>query len=447
MEQEVVPREALRARDLLILLISVASLVCVLWNLQDASIKNANTGSRYATVESLVDYGTFAIDQSLYRRTIDKVKLDDHYYSSKPPVLPVYAAGVYWVYHRITGDTFASAEGNCVRFCGLMSGWLSHLLLLLYLYRLSKLLFTRQLAIVGLALLGGFAYLGAGYATTLNNHSVAATLALIGFYYAVRIRRGSTPHPRHWLLSGLCLGFLPTIDVPSGVISAAVFGYLYTFDRKKTLTWFLPALLPGPLTHALLSYLSTGSVIPVYLRRSLYDYPGSYWNRESGIDALREPKHIYGFHVLFGHHGLFSMTPVFAFAVFELYRAIRQRLQLKAEAWLVASASAVLVVFYIFYSHNYGGWCVGMRWFVPIMPLLCIFCAVWLDRVVLSRLQLWLFAAAFAVSAFHVQDAMDGPFQYSVWHNWLENQPNRGRTGKKFNLQRVEPQGKSRRNR
>jgi len=36
-------------------LLMVASLVMVFWNLQDASLDNAYTASRYATIESLVD--------------------------------------------------------------------------------------------------------------------------------------------------------------------------------------------------------------------------------------------------------------------------------------------------------------------------------------------------------------------------------------------------------
>ena len=104
--------------------------------------------------------------------------------------------------------------------------------------------------------------------------------------------------------------------------------------------------------------------------------------------------------------------------------------------------AAGTALFYIFYSHNYGGWCVGMRWLVPTMPFLFLFAAVWLERVRFARWQGLLFAGAFAVSAFHVQDAMDGPFQYSVWHNWLDGKPNRGRTGKTFNLTDHRPKPK-----
>jgi hypothetical protein len=85
-------------------------------------------------------------------------------------------------------------------------------------------------------------------------------------------------------------------------------------------------------------------------------------------------------------------------------------------------------------THNYGGWAVGMRHLVPIMPLLLLCFGLWIDRVRLTWLLWALVALAFSVSCFNVQDALSSPFQYSVWHNWLENAPNRGRVGKTFNL-------------
>jgi hypothetical protein len=51
-----------------------------------------------------------------------------------------------------------------------------------------------------------------------------------------------------------------------------------------------------------------------------------------------------------------------------------------------------------------------------------------------ARLLWALVFLAFGVSCFNVQDALSSPFRYSVWHNWLDGAPNRGRVGKTFNL-------------
>jgi hypothetical protein len=73
------------------------------------------------------------------------------------------------------------------------------------------------------------------------------------------------------------------------------------------------------------------------------------------------------------------------------------------------------------------------------MPLLLLYFGLWVDRVRITR-PLWaLVLLAFCVSCFNVQDALSSPYQYSVWHNWLDGTPNRGRVGKTFNLPRRPP--------
>jgi hypothetical protein len=431
-------KRPLDSTDLLAAILIMASMVSVLWHLQDSSVQNANTGSRYATVEALVDYGTWIIDDTIFHKTIDRVVMDGHSYSSKPPLLPTYAAGVYWLYQAVTGKKIAEYEGDVVWFGSLTSGWLFHLIFLVYFYRLMRLLLRNEWAALGGLACAGFAYLGVGYAATLNNHSIGACLALVGFYYAVRAQR-APEDVRPWIFSGLWLGFLPGLDLPALAISGVIGVYLFATDRNKALFAFAPALLPGLALHLILTYVSSGSLIPIYMRRDLYDYAGSYWNNEAGIDALREHKLLYTFNSLLGHHGLFSMTPIFAFSAWELFRTIQKKLPLYREALVVLAISVVLGIFYTGYSHNYGGWCVGMRWFIPFMPFLLVFVGVWLDRLVIgvtfARVAPGvLFLAAFGVSQFHVQDALTSPFQFSVWHNWLENRPNRNRIGVKMNL-------------
>jgi hypothetical protein len=408
----------------------------VLWHLQDASLTNANTGSRYATVESVVDRGTYIIDKSRYRNTVDKVKLDGHFYSSKPPVLPTYAAGVYWVYKQLTGHRIADYEGEVVWLCSLASGWLGHLVLLIYMCRLSKLLFKRQLAIIGTVAAAGFAYLGASYATTLNNHSVAAAFAIAGLYHTARAR-SAEGRGRDWVLAGVWLGFLPGLDLPSAAISAAFGLCLLSRDWRKLCSHFLPAALPGLALHLGLTYAVTGSIVPVYMRRELYDYPGSYWLNDAGIDALREPKLTYAFNLLLGHHGLFSMTPIFVFSVLGLVYALRGRRFDRAVNIAVAAVTFGTFCYYVVGSHNYGGWCVGARWLVPVMALLVVFFGAWLEQVQVTRYKLALLLLSFSIGAYNVQDGLSGPFQFSRWHNWLERAPNRNRTDDKINLGRA----------
>ena len=409
------------------------SLTMVVWNLQDSSLSNANTGSRYATIESLVDYGTYHIDKSRYVHTIDKYKVGSNYISSKPPTLSTLGAGVYWAYQGLTGKKISRHEGDVVRVVSLCTGGLCHLIFLIFFYRLCELLLRRRLAIT-VAMAGAcFAYLGVGYATHINNHSTAAALAVCGLYYAFRIRLKRDERWWHWPLAGLVLGLLPAIDLSGVAITALISLYLLAHDWKKALLTFVPALLPGLIAQLVLTYQISGSLKPFYLNSEIKAFKQFHFRNPGDIDGLREPKHIYAFNVLFGHHGLFSMTPLYIFGVWELIRSLRHRRYLR-ESLVCAGAIAAFLVYYIFRSRNYGGWCVGMRWLVPVMPLLLLYFGVWLDRVRLTRLVWALVLGAFLVSCFHVQDALTSPFQFSVWHNWLEGAPNRNRVGQLFNL-------------
>jgi hypothetical protein len=419
-------------------LMMVASVFLVVWNLQEGSIENANTGSRYATIESLIDYGTFHIDKSRYIRTVDKYKVGEHFISSKPPTLPTIGAGIYWVHQQLTGKTIARHEGDIVRTVSFFTGGVCHILFLIYFYRLCRLLFRRKLAVMAAMAGASFAYLGVGYATHINELSTAGALAICGLYYAVRIRMGHDVKPWHWPLAGLVLGLLPAIDLPGLAISGAIGLYLFFVDKKRALLWFLPALLPGLLLHLALTYDISGSLKPFYFNSGLKTYKQFYFRNAGGIDGLREPKLLYAFNVLLGHHGLFSMTPLYVFGLYELIRSIKVR-RLLAESLVCAVTIAAFLAFFILRTRNYGGWCVGMRWLVPIMPLLLLYFGLWVDRVRLTR-PLWaLVLLAFSVSCFNVQDALSSPYQYSVWHNWLESAPNRGRVGKTFNLPKRAP--------
>ena len=85
----------------------------------DTAFLSANDRSRWCTIASLVEHGTYEIDQQIAitndaKRhpwdTIDKVRHQgadgkQHYYSSKPPLLPTMIAGVYWLMSQVTPMT------------------------------------------------------------------------------------------------------------------------------------------------------------------------------------------------------------------------------------------------------------------------------------------------------------------------------------------------------
>lgn len=412
-----------------VFIISISSCT-VLYFPQRNSVDRTNPGSRYAAVEALVDYRTFYIDKTLYAKKIttmghDSVLIDGHYYSSKPPMLSVLTAGVYWIYKSVTGNTIRYNRRSVAMFCNRVMAGIPHILLLVFFFRFTRLITQNDEAV--LAGLGAvcFSFIGAGYATSLNNHSPAAAVLLIGFYYAYRIRNEIDAKQRHWEISGYFCGFLPTLELPALFISIAVGLYLLFYDWKKTIKLFIPAALVPILIHFILTYVSTGSVLPVYLRSDLYFFEGSYYSTHYEIyKALVEPKHIYLFHMLFGHHGIFSMTPTLIFAVLALVRIFRKRSALLPEALVVSVSGVILIIFYTMMTENYGGKCVGFRWLIVLTPLLFLFFAVWIDtQLQQKKLQDWMLIillVTFLIGQYHTLDASRKPWKTSRWQKFIE---------------------------
>jgi protein-S-isoprenylcysteine O-methyltransferase Ste14 len=66
----------------------IFGVILALWMVQTKTIHQSwNESSRLATIEALVEHGTWRIDASPYaHQTGDKMLLDGHYYSEKPPL-------------------------------------------------------------------------------------------------------------------------------------------------------------------------------------------------------------------------------------------------------------------------------------------------------------------------------------------------------------------------
>ncbi len=116
-----------------------------------------------------------------------------------------------------------------------------------------------------------------------------------------------------------------------------------------------------------------------------YDYPKSYWypDAKKGVDRGEPSRAMYLFHTTFGHHGLFSLTPIWlllpagAWAVWRSasgswwQRAWDPRTQVMLA---VVATSLVCFVFYMarpLEDRNYGGVSCGFRWMHWFAPLWC----------------------------------------------------------------------------
>ncbi len=364
-----------------------------------------NDKSRFAAVESLVERGTWVIDDSPFfmkpargkrpaTPIVDRVVLDGKSYSTKPPMMTFLMTGEYWVWRHVFGLSFAneSHRGFLVWILTYTFTALPFLAIGLVARKAFRWFIEDPLTrVVGLFMILFCNQLW-GFSRTLNNHVPSAFFMFVAMVTAIGLVHGKiTPKPWLFCMVGLAAGLLPTFDLPGVFFCVPLFLYLLWHFPRQTLTWFMLGAVPPLLLHFALTYSSSGSLIPIYLRKELYSYPGSYWDHMAGFDALDESKSTYFFHLSVGRKGLFSLFPIlilpFVFLRFSLgssrqvERVDSGRVNLGLEHAFLCLLTFAWLLFYTFTTNNYGGMCYGFRWFMFFTPSLAFFSVFAIDRM------------------------------------------------------------------
>lgn len=397
-----------------------------------------NDASRWATVYYLVEHGTYEFlpDIDTYWRTrsgnaiwdvpvlstIDMIKIGDHYYSSKPPLLPTCLAGFVWVLQEITGDTFHNnptffTRSALLAFQVLPLG-VALFLLRSYFRRVTDSEFVVTFAVAA-ASLG--TYLTA-WAITLNNHVIAASTSMIALYAALRIWYDGDRRWYWFALAGFFAALTASVELPAGLLAVGLFVGLLMKAPSRTLTIGLISAAIPTAAALYTNYLVTGSIVPAYASFSeeagWYQYPGSYWNAPQSVDALDEPKSVYLFHMLLGHEGFFTLTPLFFIcAIGLLSHLIAGDGRRPVLAWSVLVMFASVVAVYTFKTNNYGGGCQGYRWLFWLIPSWLLFLPRGLELLAVRRSARIFCYFFFLVSVFSVGYAILNPWT-KPWTRW-----------------------------
>ena len=182
----------------LIVVVAIGLIFGSLLRLQPVS--SSNDKSRWSTVWSLNAGHGYVIDETPYP-TIDKVKREGHFYSSKPALPPTLIAGLVWAIGLVTGMTLPDNQGFIVRFVLVLINLIPFAwLLVLYSRLLQRLGFETSTVLYCLCAAGLGTYLTA-YSVTLNNHTLAATATFFALYCFIRI---AYEGQRDWKYFGIC---------------------------------------------------------------------------------------------------------------------------------------------------------------------------------------------------------------------------------------------------
>jgi hypothetical protein len=443
---------------------------------------SSNDRSRWATVRALVDEGTYVVGRrdrqtvlasalaglgatevlplavvlsAGYRARIDSdrgIIFEDgwqsvdkvlhparlEFYSSKPPLLSTLVAGEYWVVEKLTGWTLRDNPFEVVRLILITINVLPLILYLWLLARVAERSSSSDWARLFVVTAGAFGTLVTPFVITFNNHSVAVVTTMVTLAAALRIWSGPAPG---WLyaLAGFSAGFTACNELPALALAAGLFLVLLVRSPGKTLLLYVPAALLPAAALLGTNYAALGQFRPAYSEFGgpWYQYEGSHWREvpgvvRRGIDFAKntESRATYAFHLLLGHHGLFSLTPILlltglglALRLLPPRRPPPERPFASGESppdrglpWFLFPAtlalSVVVVGFYLVKSDNYGGWSAGPRWLMWLTPLWLVTmlpALEWLEKRRGGR------AVAVGLLALSVLSA-----SYPAWNPWRQ---------------------------
>ena len=157
-----------------------------------------------------------------------------------------------------------------------------------------------------------------------------------------------------------------------------------------------------------------------------YDYEGTYWtsDKKSDVDLGQPDSTLYLFHILFGHHGIFSLTPIWLLSLAGMIVLLfRPQLKLRWLAFGALSISIVVIAFYAFkvpgHDRNYGGFTSGFRWAFWLAPLWLISMAPiadWLGKTRSGRAVCLLLLVLSGLSAWYsASNPWVHPWLYEIW--------------------------------
>jgi hypothetical protein len=407
-----------------------------------------NQNSRLDLVLAIVDQGTLCIDD-YYQNTGDYALFEGHHYSDKAPGTSFLGVPIYWVFKRLVGlfrvERLVSwLESNPAVGDTLAEGGTG--LQVSKVYFALALMFTTFFAVsIPSALLGVLLYVWTGYVTKnpfyrlavplvyglLTNafpysnmffgHQIVAALLFAAFLVLFRIERREMSMA--WsLLVGFMLGYAVITEYPTALIAAGlcVYAFFAIPDKKWLVGLILGGLPPGLLSMAY-NYAIFRTPMPIG-----YHYSELYTEQHSsGFLSLSRPRLNALWGITFGsYRGLFFISPILLLAVAGFFVWGRRRVHRRA--WWTCLYT--VIGFLLFNGSSImwqGGWSVGPRYLLPMLPFLAVGLAYFFDawghrawaRMLALSLAAWSFFAVWAesIGGQHFPDWTPNPlFAYSL---------------------------------
>jgi hypothetical protein len=346
--------------------------------------ESAHEFSRLGTVDSLVERGTYQLDDSIFIVTVDKIYRDGHFYSHQPPMLATLEAPVYWAI-QLPGLRFNN-RGRRV------STYLFSLATNGVALALTVVVFAQILALCGVvppmrdisAILLPLGTWLLPYAVVSNNHGISGLLMAALIFLLLSIEWQGATRARV-LATGVVLGLLATIELlplMSFVPLAVIYLAIRRDVGRRGLLWLAIGLGVPLLAHALMNVRITGDVVPAGFHHELFQYPESAFNDDSLTGTIKYDSlggvARYTWEAMFAGKGFLTFAPLGLLAL--VAAVVQWRWWSRARGvylvllgGLVLSLGASLLT-----TNNYGGEAVGFRHAVYLAPVFLTFLVPWI---------------------------------------------------------------------
>lgn len=377
---------------------------CAIALLTRTTPHSAHEYSRLGTVESIVERGTYRLDDSTFIDTLDKIHRDGHFYSHQAPLLATLEAPVYALL-RTTGARFNNSGRLVMTYAfSLLTNGIA--------FALTVIAFAKMLELAGAggqwrSVLACVLPMGTWllpYATVANNHGISASLLAWMIYLLMRIERGAASQ-RLMLALGAIVGLLVAIELlPLVSFAPLVVMYLYTRREISAAKWtaFAAAAVIPLLMHAAINIRITGDIIPAGFHHELFDYPGSSFTAASLTGTVKHASPAefarYAWSALFSGPGYFTFAPLLLIALIAgvaewKWWGTARGLHLVLLGGSLSSVAAALLT-----TNNLGGAAVGFRHGVYAAPAILALLLPWLVNGGWQRGMVAVVAAVSALS-------------------------------------------------
>jgi hypothetical protein len=415
-----------------------------------------NQNSRLDMVFAVVEDRTFRIDRFV-ENTVDYAKVGEHYYSDKAPGtaflgIPIYVGlkvvldspVLEGVIDRLAGNDafratlradgsgifaekvrFAIAQVILAFFLAALPTAITGVLIYRILGVFTNIPWFRLIVVLGYGLLSPvFPYAGALY-----GHQLSAAL-LFAAFYLVFMRRGQLTVANLFVVGGL-LGYSVLTEYPSALIAGVIGVYLlYILQQEQRLRLAGWVVLSGGLIA--LPWMAYNSAVfggPLNLG---YSHSELWTDQHStGFMSLTLPHWEAVWGITFGvFRGLFVLSPwllTFFPGLFLWWQSRRYR----AEFWVILVAVVLMFLFNASSIMWWGGFAVGPRYILPVLPFMILPAAFVFDswygrawfRLLVPLLMVWSWIATWGLSlagqAFP-PDSIQNPLLEYALPNWME---------------------------